>query len=416
MTRRLRIRSTHAPAGSPTSRNAAVSAAVRKPTCELGGAEHGDGEHRDGQQRELGAELADGVAAPQPEEVAVAQQRPFALQGSRDPSPQSRPSDWEMSITARRLAVHASPVTRMPKRSPAAAHSPRRCGCASCGSACTKRGPTASSPTRSGSTPAACCTMCARWWRPGSCGPRSRGAASAGAREVPYRATGLSWTTPRRRPAPTSCSTRSCRRSRGWARMRSSPPASGLKLTPEHREELLDRFQALFQEYIDRGPDPDGAPISLFFAEHPDRQQPCRTQSTPRRAARPNGVRGGVSRRRAGGPRPRTPRGRRSARRGTRGGRPPTGRPGTPTSATVPMPILIGHGQSCRVTKPSMMPEISRARSRSRSTIVKNARPSSASACRARARPGRDPRPEDQHAGRAARKIEYSSSWPCGAM
>jgi hypothetical protein len=36
---------------------------------------------------------------------------------------------------------------------------------------------------------------------------------------------------------------------------------------------MLDRFHALFEEYKDRGPDADGEPLSLMFAEHPERSR-----------------------------------------------------------------------------------------------------------------------------------------------
>jgi hypothetical protein len=36
---------------------------------------------------------------------------------------------------------------------------------------------------------------------------------------------------------------------------------------------MLTRFYTLFQEYKDRGPDPDGEPLSLMFAEHPERSR-----------------------------------------------------------------------------------------------------------------------------------------------
>ncbi len=91
-----------------------------------------------------------------------------------------------------------------------------------------------------------------------------------GAKEVPYRATGLSW---RAGPMP----------NQGQILLDTfldeieglDPDALatmrlGLKLTPHDREELLTRVQAIFEEYIARGPDPDGDPISIFFVEHPD--------------------------------------------------------------------------------------------------------------------------------------------------
>ena len=80
-TRRLRIRSTQAPAGQADDQERGV----------LGGGEHahlplGRGEllHREDGQRErgqLGAELAEGVARPEPAEVRVVDQRPVGVVG-----------------------------------------------------------------------------------------------------------------------------------------------------------------------------------------------------------------------------------------------------------------------------------------------------------------------------------------------
>lgn len=93
-----------------------------------------------------------------------------------------------------------------------------------------------------------------------------------GAREVPYRATMLSWRTPADKPSNLLLDT-FLQEIEGMAPEDLRMTRVGLKLTPEHQEELRDRFRALFQDYIDRGPDADGEPISIFFAEHPDRQQ-----------------------------------------------------------------------------------------------------------------------------------------------
>lgn len=93
-----------------------------------------------------------------------------------------------------------------------------------------------------------------------------------GAREVPYRATGLSWSTPVEEHSNLLLDT-------FLQEIEGMPPEDihmtrlGLKLTDEHRTELMDRIHAIFEEYIARGPDADGTAISLFFADHRDRQQ-----------------------------------------------------------------------------------------------------------------------------------------------
>lgn len=103
-----------------------------------------------------------------------------------------------------------------------------------------------------------------------------------GSKEVPYRATGLSW---RSGPMP----------NQGQIlldtfldEIEGLDPDSlwaarlGLKLKPEERETMLGRVQAIFQEYVDRGPDPDGEPISIFFVEHPDLPRAQRAAYVPR--------------------------------------------------------------------------------------------------------------------------------------
>ena len=93
-----------------------------------------------------------------------------------------------------------------------------------------------------------------------------------GAREVPYLATGLSWGTPVDHKAHLLLDT-FLQEIEGMDPDEVTTTRLGLKLSAEHREELLDRIAAIFEEFIDRGPDADGDPISIFFAEHPDRQQ-----------------------------------------------------------------------------------------------------------------------------------------------
>ena len=103
-----------------------------------------------------------------------------------------------------------------------------------------------------------------------------------GSKEVPYRATGLSW---RSGPMP----------NQGQIlldtfldEIQGLDPDTlwttrlGLKLTAEERETMLNRVQAIFQEYVDRGPDPDGEPISIFFVEHPDLPRSERPAARPK--------------------------------------------------------------------------------------------------------------------------------------
>lgn len=94
-------------------------------------------------------------------------------------------------------------------------------------------------------------------------------AGAQGAREVPYRATGLSW----RSPLP--------ERSRVLVevflqQIEGVDPEEldttwlGLKLNDEHREEFQQRLFDLLVEFKDRGADSDGRAYSVFTAFHPD--------------------------------------------------------------------------------------------------------------------------------------------------
>ena len=90
-----------------------------------------------------------------------------------------------------------------------------------------------------------------------------------GAKEVPYRATRVSWGTPVAGISPILIET-------FLQEIEGLPPDDitvsrlGLKLSAEHREEMLARFRAVLQEYASMDSDPDGQPISILFAEHPD--------------------------------------------------------------------------------------------------------------------------------------------------
>lgn len=90
-----------------------------------------------------------------------------------------------------------------------------------------------------------------------------------GAREVPYRATRRSWRTPVPGVGPILFET-FLQETEGLAPDDISATRLGLKLTAENRAEMLAEFEAVFQRWASRPADPDGDPISLFFAEHPD--------------------------------------------------------------------------------------------------------------------------------------------------
>ncbi len=95
-----------------------------------------------------------------------------------------------------------------------------------------------------------------------------------GAREVPYRATGLSWRMPMPGGSLVMVET-------FLQQIAGLPPDDvettwlGLKLNAEHKEELERRLFELAQEFKERGPDADGTPYSLFTALHPDLNPPA---------------------------------------------------------------------------------------------------------------------------------------------
>ena len=96
-----------------------------------------------------------------------------------------------------------------------------------------------------------------------------------GAREIPYRATGLSWR--QKVPGVGGILVQTfLQEIEGIPDDDLHVTRLGLKLTAERRDEMLSRFYELFQEYLDAGPDTDGEPISLFFVEHPETARAAR--------------------------------------------------------------------------------------------------------------------------------------------
>jgi DNA-binding transcriptional ArsR family regulator len=99
-------------------------------------------------------------------------------------------------------------------------------------------------------------------------------AGAQGAREIPYRATGLSWRTSMPSGSRVLVETFLQQIERlddddldtTWL---------GLKLNDEHKAELVDRLFDLVSEFKERGPDADGQTYSLFTAFHPDDNPPA---------------------------------------------------------------------------------------------------------------------------------------------
>jgi predicted ArsR family transcriptional regulator len=96
-----------------------------------------------------------------------------------------------------------------------------------------------------------------------------------GAKEIPYRATRRSWRSGGEDMGPTLVAT-FLQEIEGLAPDELLITRLGVKLNAANRSEMSARFMALFEEYKDRPADPDGQPISLMFAEHPEHPRSTR--------------------------------------------------------------------------------------------------------------------------------------------
>jgi DNA-binding transcriptional ArsR family regulator len=96
-----------------------------------------------------------------------------------------------------------------------------------------------------------------------------------GAREVPYRATGLSWRTPMPDGSYVLLET-FLQQIEGLAADQLDITWLGLMLNAEHKAEFQARLYELVNEFKERGPDPDGDPYSFFASLHPDLNPPAR--------------------------------------------------------------------------------------------------------------------------------------------
>lgn len=105
-------------------------------------------------------------------------------------------------------------------------------------------------------------------------------AGAQGAREVPYRATGLSWHSSMPGSSAVLVET-FLQQIDGLAPDDLHISWLGLKLTAEHKEELESRLFELVNEFKTRGPDTDGDTYSLFTAMHPDRNPAGNTDGGP---------------------------------------------------------------------------------------------------------------------------------------
>lgn len=100
-------------------------------------------------------------------------------------------------------------------------------------------------------------------------------AGAGGAREVPYRATGLSWRTSMPRGSSVLVET-FLQQIDGLAPDQLDASWMGMKLNAEHREEFQQRLYDLMNEFKERGPDPDGETLGLFTALYADDNPPAK--------------------------------------------------------------------------------------------------------------------------------------------
>lgn len=94
-------------------------------------------------------------------------------------------------------------------------------------------------------------------------------AGAQGSREIPYRATGLSWRTPMPGGSRILVET-FLQQIEGVEDDDLHTTWLGLKLNDAHKAELERRLYDLVVEFKERAPDADGATYSLFTALHPD--------------------------------------------------------------------------------------------------------------------------------------------------
>ena len=91
-----------------------------------------------------------------------------------------------------------------------------------------------------------------------------------GAKEIPYRATGLSWQTSL--PDGTKAVLLETFRQEieGLSPADIDVVRMGVCLNEENRSSMMAKLRAVFEEYAVRGPDADGTPTSLLLAHHLD--------------------------------------------------------------------------------------------------------------------------------------------------
>jgi predicted ArsR family transcriptional regulator len=129
---------------------------------------------------------------------------------------------------------------------------------------------------RLGANPATTLYHVRRLVNTGFLAPQAERRGTRGAREVPYLATGKSWTLDfRNSRADGQAMIDAFLQEMALVENPGAVPISrlSLRLTQAEHDELVRRMVTLFDELADRhlrNPDPDARPYSLFFAMHPD--------------------------------------------------------------------------------------------------------------------------------------------------
>ncbi|WP_026530270.1 ArsR/SmtB family transcription factor [Haematomicrobium sanguinis] len=90
-----------------------------------------------------------------------------------------------------------------------------------------------------------------------------------GAKEIPYKATGLSWGVNMPNGAPVMIET-FLQEIDGLTPEELDVWRMGVKLNDANRTEMMGRLRDVLNDYARREPDPDGTPTSLFLAHHLD--------------------------------------------------------------------------------------------------------------------------------------------------
>ncbi|WDF32496.1 winged helix-turn-helix domain-containing protein [Arthrobacter agilis] len=91
-----------------------------------------------------------------------------------------------------------------------------------------------------------------------------------GAKEIPYRATGLSWTSRIPNAAPVLVET-FLQEIEGLQPSEIDVWRLGVKLNDAHRDEMMGRIREVLEDYARREPDADGTATSIMLAHHLDR-------------------------------------------------------------------------------------------------------------------------------------------------